>query len=271
MKQYYESRFKVKLPRRNYTIIRIDGKAFHTYTRGMIKPFDYLFMQRMDQTAAYLCKEIMGAKLAFVQSDEISILLTDFDTLQTQAWFDYEVDKMVSVAAGEASGHFNTLVLKEMFHSTPAGILTYKHAAFDARVFQLPNAMEVLNYFLWRQRDATVNSISSVAQTLYSAKELHKKSTDEMQEMIFQRGINWNDYPAGAKRGRLIIKEEYTHEESGATRTRWVTKDLGIFGQGIYGLPTNESDRIENHIPNFFLERPLSPKKLSAITELLNE
>jgi len=215
MKEFYEDRTRTKLPRRSYTIIRIDGKAFHTYTRGLERPFDMWLMEDMDATAAYLCKNIQGAKFAYVQSDEISILITDFDDLGTHAWFDNNLQKMVSVAASMATAEFNRLRLMRGFgnyEQTPmqgrAIISQFNMAQFDARVFQIPFAAEVENYFIWRQQDATRNSISSAAQSLYSPKELNGVKTDGMQEMLFQKGINWNNYSPREKRGSLIRKVE---------------------------------------------------------------
>lgn len=212
MKDFYESRSKTKLLRRSFTILRIDGKAFHTYTRGLTRPFDDDLIEDMNLTAAYLCKNIMGAKLAYVQSDEISILVTDFDTITTQAWFDYNVQKMCSVAASMATSEFNKLRLNRLLQSKKLkDIHSVKMAEFDARVFQLPSLTETINYFIWRQQDATRNSISSVAQSLYSHKELNGKSTSVMQEMIFQKNINWNDYDFRKKRGGCIKQVQYVN------------------------------------------------------------
>jgi len=208
MKEYYESRTKSLLPRRTYTLIRIDGKAFHTYTRGLERPFDDKLINDMDETAKYLCENIQGAKFAFVQSDEISILLTDFDKLQTSAWFDGSVQKITSISASLATAKFNEL-------------RPNKIALFDSRVFTIPSNIEVENYFIWRQQDTVRNSISSVAQSLYSSKELHKVNVSVMQELCFEKGVNWNDFDAKKKRGRLIIKEYYDKE--GATRSRWIS------------------------------------------------
>ncbi len=213
MKEFYEDRTRIKLPRRTYTIIRIDGKAFHTYTKGLERPFDDGLIEDMNLTTAYLCKNIQGAKFGYVQSDEISLVLTDFDDLGTHAWFDNNLQKMVSVAASMATAEFNRLRLARILYEDPTKvwseiISSYKLAMFDARAFQIPFIDEVENYFIWRQQDAVRNSISSVAQSLYSHKELNGKKTDEMQEMIFQKGINWNDYAPRKKRGCVIRKVE---------------------------------------------------------------
>ncbi len=214
IKEFYENRTRNYLPRKTFTIIRIDGKAFHTYTRGLKRPFDSELISDMDNTAKYLCENIQGAKLAYVQSDEISILLTDFETIQTDAWFDGNTQKIVSVSSSFATSKFNELrINRNILNSIKEGktffdaIKEFKSANFDARTFSIPHKNEVVNYFIWRQQDATRNSISSVAQSLYSHKELNGKSTGEMQELIFQKGQNWNDYPDGQKRGRVILKK----------------------------------------------------------------
>jgi len=216
MKEYYEDRTRNVLPRRTYSIIRIDGKAFHTYTKGLQRPFDDKLMNDMDETAGFICKNIQGAKLAFVQSDEISILLTDFEELTTDAWFDGNIQKMVSVSSSLATAKFNEL--------RPG-----KLAFFDSRVFTIPSNIEVENYFIWRQQDTTRNSISSVAQSLYSHKQLEGKNTTEQQEMIFQKGTNWNDFAPKYKRGRVIEKQLY--DKDGAIRSKWVSVEPPIFTQ----------------------------------------
>ena len=215
MKDFYEDRTRYKLARRTNTIIRIDGKAFHTYTKGLQRPFDQGLIEDMNKTAEYLCQNIQGAKFGYVQSDEISILITDYDDIDTHAWFDGNLQKMSSIAASLATAEFNRLRLIRKMNTTVAtagSILEqFKHAMFDARVFQIPYQEEVINYFIWRQQDATRNSISSVAQSLYSAKELHGKKTSDMQEMIFQKGINWNDFTPREKLGSIIRRVEHVY------------------------------------------------------------
>jgi len=232
MKANYEDRTRFCLPRRSHTIIRIDGKAFHTYTRGLSRPFDDGFIEDMNTTAAYLCKNIQGAKFAYVQSDEISILLTDYDKLTTDAWFDNNIQKMASVSASMATRAFNEARLKRLIcdegpHTVESVFIKMKWAEFDSRVFQIPEWTEVENYFIWRQQDCVRNSISSVAQSLYSHKELNGRNTTEMQEMIFQKGQNWNDYEAKYKRGRGIVKDSYFVVET--KRRRWVSVEVPTF------------------------------------------
>lgn len=225
MKSYYESRSRTHLMRRSYTLMRIDGKAFHTYTRGLDSPFDAGLIADMDSTAVSLCEKIQGARFAYVQSDEISLLLTDFDTFDTDAWFDYDVQKMTSVSASIATAEFNRRRIIRMASNRRQSLtpnrrqsLTFnavipqdeikvmRFAEFDSRVWQVPCAVEAINYFVWRQQDATRNSIQSAAHALYSQNEMHGKNTDELQEMLFQKGVNWNDYSPREKRGAVVRK-----------------------------------------------------------------
>ena len=260
MKKYYEDRTRITLPRRTYTIIRIDGKAFHTYTKGMNKPFDDGLINDMDETACYLCKNMQGAKMGFVQSDEISILLTDFDKIGTDAWFDGNIQKMASIAASMAAAKFNQLrwirFVTEIYNNSSDKVewLWFMRAAglklaeFDARVFTIPSDYEVENYFIWRQQDTVRNSISSVAQSLYSTNELKGKNMSEQQELIFQKGINWNDYAPKYKRGRFIFKQTYEIKPDAdklnsavAIRTRWVADECPTF--------TQDREFLLNYIP----------------------
>lgn len=215
MKGYYENRCRYFLPRRTNTIIRLDGKAFHTYTRGLEKPFDTQFIIDMQETTKFLCKSIQGVKLGYVQSDEISLWLTDYDKITTEAWFDGNIQKITSISAAMASTYF----------SKKRG----DTALFDSRIFTIPEIDEVINYFIWRQQDATRNSIQSLAQSLYSHKELHKKNTDELQELCFQKGHNWNDLPTYLKRGICCIKNSDAYN---LERPWWdVDTDIPIFTQ----------------------------------------
>ena len=222
MKDFYEDRTRYKLARRTNTIIRIDGKAFHTYTKGLKRPFDEGLMEDMNKTTEFLCQNIQGAKFGYVQSDEISILITDYDDISTHAWFDANLQKMSSVAASLATAKFNQLRMarfcrnegiepkyRDESYISNSEIMDFKLAMFDARVFQIPYQEEVINYFIWRQQDATRNSISSVAQAHFSPKELNGKKTSEMQDrLMLQKGINWNDFTPREKRGSLIRKVE---------------------------------------------------------------
>ena len=200
MKKNYENRTRNYLPRRTNTIIRLDGKAFHTFTKKFNKPYDNVLASSMDMTARDLCENIQGAVMAYIQSDEISILLTDYENLNTDAWFDGNIQKITSVSASMCTGYFNQ-------HINRFGVFNPELMAFfDSRVFTIPETEEVINYFIWRQQDAVRNSIQMLAQSLYSHKELMNKNSSELQEMCFQKGENWNDVNGGFKRGRIIVK-----------------------------------------------------------------
>ena len=229
MKKYYEEIPKTKLMRRTPVIIRIDGKAFHTFTRGFTKPFDEILIKTMQETTKYLCENIQGCVLGYTQSDEISLVLIDYQKLETSAWFDYEVQKMCSIAASMATMAFNKIFAKNIKEYdmewkcglTPQSVeiqkvhydyidvlnkAVEKGAVFDARCFNIPRE-EVTNYIYWRQLDATRNSIQMVGQANFSHNELHCKTCNDIQDMLMtQKGINWNDFPAYLKRGTAVFK-----------------------------------------------------------------
>lgn len=230
MKENYETRSRTFLTRRTPVIIRIDGKAFHTYTRGLNKPFDEGLISDMEATTQYLCENIQGAKLGYCQSDEISILLTDYDDVRTQAWFDYQVQKITSISASLATAKFNQLRYNRFVNIRRGNETGVEHiesverlALFDSRTFNVPKE-EVANYFLARQKDAVKNSIAMLAQSLYSHKELEGKNGNEMQEMSWQKGINWNDLDYRKKRGCTILKTERVlrdKDDKPFTRGKW--------------------------------------------------
>lgn len=241
----YENISRIYLTRRTPIIIRIDGKAFHTFTRGFARPFDDVLIKSMQNTAKYLCENIMGCKLAYTQSDEISLLLVDYEKIETHAWFDNNLQKMVSVAASMATMAFNRFFREEMDKDPTIPSVRYnwytsainKGAMFDARAFLLPKE-EVNNYFIFRQQDATRNSIQMVAQSNFSHKELQGKSCNVLQDMLHeQKGINWNDYPTVYKRGSCIIKVydviiPYDGVGNICERTKWIVdKEIPIFTQ----------------------------------------
>ena len=263
MKSHYENIPKTRLTRREPVIIRIDGKAFHTFTRGFQRPFDNILIESMQETMKYLCENIQGCKLGYCQSDEISLLITDYETINTAAWFDYQVQKMCSIAASMATLAFNrafdekieqeymSLEAESMFPSYPNTDYikewdnaykahekaSFKGAMFDARVFSIPKD-EVCNYFQWRQMDCTRNSIQMVGQANFSHKELQNKKNEDIQEMLFsQKGINWNDFSTVEKRGSCCVKDFekkvinfQTQEE--VTRKIWgIDKNIPIFSQ----------------------------------------
>ena len=241
MKEYYESIPKTKLMRRTPVAIRIDGKAFHTFTRGFEKPFDRVLIKSMQETMKYLCENIQGCVLGYTQSDEITLILVDYKNLNSSAWFDYEVQKLCSVAASMATMAFNRICadkVKEFIYNDGKNYennfeeyklchvykkAAYKGAMFDARAFNIPKE-EVTNLIYWRQVDAKRNSIQSVGQAYFSHKELDKKSSDMIQCMLFEeRGVNWNDYPTHLKRGSCCVKNKIVIESDGVVTTAQIS------------------------------------------------
>ena len=223
----YEKRNRYYLQRRMPVILRLDMRAGHSFTRGFKRPFDEVFIKSMQDTAKYLCENIQNCKLSYQQSDEITLLLVDYDKLNTDCFFDYRVDKICSITASMATMAFNKLFEKyvdEYRFSKWDGISKYednaweyiqvllsaveKGAMFDARCFNIPKE-EVTNLLYWRQDDAAKNSIQMVGRAFFSHKELHKKSRNDIQDMLMtQKGINWNDFPTYQKRGSCCIKTE---------------------------------------------------------------
>jgi Uncharacterized conserved protein len=211
MKSYEAVTRSVLLPH-SLTVLRVDGRAFHSYLRRAEKPYDFGFMADMQGVAEDLCREVSGTVFAYGQSDEISLVISDVDP-QSQPWFGGVVQKMASVAASVAT----------------AGLISRRSAEgrpqFDARVFTLPSWVEAANYVIWRQRDAVRNSISMAAQAKFSQRQLHGVPTDQMQQLLWSHhGINWNDYPAEAKRGWVLTREvreaevSYVDKRTGETQ-----------------------------------------------------
>ena len=210
MKNNYENISRYYLTRRTPVIIRLDGRSFHTFTRGFKKPFDDILVKSMQDTMKYLCENIQGCVLGYTQSDEISLALTDYAELTTDAWFGNNLQKMCSVSASMATMAFNKFFSHNInVDSEYAGCHYFaweKGAMFDARAYNIPKE-EVCNYFIWRQQDSARNSIQSVGQANFSQKELHGKSCSNIQDMLMaQKGINWNDYATTLKRGSCCIK-----------------------------------------------------------------
>lgn len=238
MKTFYEQIPKTKLMRRCPVAIRIDGKAFHTFTRGFQKPFDEVLIKSMQETMKYLCENIQGCVLGYTQSDEITLILVDYKKLTSSAWFDYEVQKICSIAASMATMAFNKAFRKNVndWWFTPfSGITkefqervtlykTYKNAIekgamFDCRCFNIPKE-EVTNLVYWRQLDASRNSIQMVGQANFPHKELQNKSCNDIQDMLMtQKGINWNDLPTYQKRGSCCARNKIVIESDGIVET----------------------------------------------------
>lgn len=263
MKNNYENITRYYLTRRMPVIIRVDGRSFHTFTKGFKKPFDDILVNTMQDTMKYLCENIQGCVLGYTQSDEISLVLTDYAELTTDAWFGNNLQKMCSVSASMATLAFNKFfseqiqdfmydccneygdsVLPEKQNDYDFAYNVYfkklDTAMFDSRVFTIPKE-EVCNYLIWRQQDATRNSIQSVGQANFSQKELHGKSCNNIQDMLMlERGINWNDYSTTLKQGSCCIKTDNSlteYDEVGnicgyIKRSKWVIdNEIPIFTQ----------------------------------------
>ena len=228
----YEMRDRYFLQKRIPVAIRVDMRAGHTFTRGFKRPFDDIFMKSMQETAKYMCENMGNAKFAYVQSDEITIILIDYDTLETDCWFNYRTDKLCSISASMATMAFNRIFEKKVKEFTYNNGENYykdseeyklceiyrkaldKGAMFDARAFNIPKE-EITNLIYWRQLDATRNSIQMVGQANFSHKELQNKSCNMIQDMLHeQKGINWNDYSTVCKRGTAVIYTDYQNPQS---------------------------------------------------------
>lgn len=251
----YESVPKTKLMRRTPVAIRVDGKAFHTFTRGFNKPFDDVLINTMQDTMKYLCENIQGCVLGYTQSDEITLILVDYKRLNSSAWFDYEVEKMCSIAASMATMAFNKAFHRAVEDAdlswkigwTPQSVeiqqehqnymktlrtAEAKGAMFDARCFNIPKE-EATNLVYWRQLDATRNSVQMVGQANFSHKELQGKSCEKIKEMLItEKGISWENFHPMYKHGSCCIK--VTTETDGVTRSSWeIDKNIPLFvGEG---------------------------------------
>lgn len=229
MKEFYEQVPKTRLVRRMPVVIRLDGRSFHSFTKGFERPFDDVLIKSMQQTTQYLCENIQGCVLGYTQSDEITLILVDYKNLESSAWFDYEVQKLVSISASMATMAFNKFFEDNCYDwfednvdleqlamdpdSKTAKLFgayekaRNRGAMFDARCFNIPKE-EVTNLIYWRQLDATRNSIQMVGQANFSHRELHGKTCNMIQDMLMtERGINWNNLPTHKKRGSCVVRK----------------------------------------------------------------
>lgn len=243
----YESVSDAILTSRLPKIIRIDGKSFHTYTRGFERPFDNIMTETWFETAKYLCNHIMGAKIAYFQSDELSILINDYEKTDSQSWFNNRVQKIVSVSSSMATAAWNRSMLMRSASRHDGGFS--KIALFDSRVFVLPKE-EVANYFIWRQQDCIKNSVNQVANSFFTHEELMGLNSSQKQELLFsKRNINWSKFPNHQKNGSCLVKHseekydisEYYSHYSTNEGCNWVL-DLNI------PIFTQDREYIEKYI-----------------------
>lgn len=214
-KQYEEVQKHYLVPKMPF-IIRVDGKAFHTYTKGFVKPFDNVMGAAMKRTMQSLCKDIPGAVLGYTQSDEITIVCKYTDRIKSQAWFGGRVEKIIAITASKATKYFNKYfrdeVENQMMSINDAKLLnvyTKKigEAEFDSRVFNIPE-WDCINNIIWRQQDAIRNSIEAVGQANFSTKELHRVNCDGIKDKLkIEKGIDWHtDFTPYQKAGAFCYK-----------------------------------------------------------------
>jgi tRNA(His) 5'-end guanylyltransferase len=230
----YEACYDVRVPARTYVIIRLDGKGFSKYTKMFEKPFDDVLSNVMDAATVELCK-FLSPKFAYTQSDEISLLFTDIEKIESDLIFDGKVQKLCSISASKVTQAFNKIMLKTLALQMPCeklvgDLLSDKlpqiDAVFDSRVFIIPDFREVSNYFIWRQQDCTRNSVSMAASANFPHKLLEGKSSSAKQDMLMlEKGINWDSYKPKYKRGSIIKKHSYNVDGPNgeeAIRTKWI-------------------------------------------------
>jgi tRNA(His) 5'-end guanylyltransferase len=191
IKNYYEDPARVLLPRKTYVIVRVDGRAFHTFTAKMERPYCRSLANALDAAAVALSKEMDGFAFAYGQSDEYSFLLSDFGREDSRMWFEGAIQKIASVSASIVTAAF-----ARAFEG-PVG-------TFDARAFAIPQREEVAKYFIWRQVDASRNSLNMLASSYYSHAELLGKSEKQKHDLLHAKGQNWAKWPADFKRGRVV-------------------------------------------------------------------
>ena len=198
-KTNYEHPAQYHLTRRTPVVIRVDGRAFHTFTRNFKRPFDGKFIDAMVVAALNVAREMQGFKLGYVQSDEASFLLTDYDNFQTEPWFGYRKSKIETISASLMTAAFSRSMRL-------VGVTNL--ATFDARAFNIPES-EVANYFLWRARDWARNSITMYAQAHFSHQLLQHCTCTDMHEMLHSKGCNWaTDLMDDERNGTFIVDDE---------------------------------------------------------------
>lgn len=202
------------------TVARLDGKAFHTFCRGLERPYDLRLTDLMVNTTKHLVKET-AAKIGYTQSDEITLIWLNEEPKE-MIYFDGRVQKMLSVLSAQASVYFNKHLAEAMPEKADM------EPVFDCRVFNVPTKYEAVNCLIWREMDATRNSVTMAAQSVYSHRELHGKHQGNMHDMLMAKDINWNDYPASFKRGTYVQRETY-EKSPGVIRSRIASIDMPPF------------------------------------------
>lgn len=215
--QYYRGLTDHKLMPKTPVLMMLDGRAFSKFCKRFKKPYDDTFINMMNETAKYLCENIEGCKFAYVQSDEISLYVSDMDNNESESWFGYRLTKIISIAASLATAKFNQLLMIELC-KTPCSnndlkelINNQKLAEFDCKAWNVPTINDVFAWYLWRQIDCIRNSKQMAAQTYIPHKELEGLHTDQQIEKLEKEtGIKWNNYSDDKKFGRFVYKEDVT-------------------------------------------------------------
>lgn len=209
----YERTFRMTLPAKSYSVLRLDGRHFSSWTRGLNRPYDLTMVQAMSDATLALAQDVHGAVLGYTQSDEITIVFTDLRSEHTQPWFGGQVQKIVSIAASLVTGVFG-----RHFPDRPL-------AQFDARVFTVPNPIEVANAVYWRQADCERNAVSMIASHFFSAAQLHGKNVAQRRQMLADAGVDLDSFDSRFMHGQLISKQTtsaavtYTHKRTGENVT----------------------------------------------------
>ncbi len=208
--EYYRSLTDYKLIPNSYVLAMVDGHCFSKMIKNKFqKPFDDTFIMMMNETAKYLCEQVQGVKFAYTQSDEISLLITDFDTPQTDSYFSFRLCKMQSLIASLATAKFN-----QLYYNNVDGMKDVPLCTFDCKVWTVPNANDAYAWFLYRQTDCIKNSKAQTAQSFLPHKELVGLTADEMIAKCKDvKGVDWYDYPNDRKYGRVIKKVETDMEK----------------------------------------------------------
>lgn len=232
MRRYEAVTTSASLTRRVPVIVRIDGRAFHTWSKGLRSPYDETFHEMMCYAMVRLCETTMGARLGYHFSDEVSLFLADYRHVDEEAHFDYSLQKLVSVMASEFTAWFAEACRAR-------GLLgALGVAEFDCRAFNVPRD-DVANYFIWRQQDCTRNSVQMAAREHYGHDEMEGKNSSQLQDMLMERGVNWNDETVRFKRGVCCFDRR-----DGDDRCEWVVD---------YDIPIFTADRgyVHRWVPNY--------------------
>lgn len=239
----YELAYRQVLPLKSWVIVRVDGRAFHTYTRKMEQPFDPGFASCMRVAATKLCEQVSGTVLAYTQSDEISLVISDQSKIETQPFLGNVVPKMVSLTASIATAAFNWQAIYheivESFQTPPPPNIG---ATFDSRIFTVPDEDAVVRYLRWRQGDAHRNALNKVCDVVLGKKATLGMKQAERSARLSEAGASMLPYKE-YQRGTVILKETYVEDVTyvdkrtlqervagDVTRTRWVTRTAPLFG-----------------------------------------